>query len=428
MLVKEKGIHFYVLNDLKSCQPGFTYAINVDVMRLEQAILCLLSNSIKFTPPEGSISIVLKHRMTEKITTNISVASGEEFGSKNLPPNSLRFWSSEDIHSKSVYKVHCKPAHAPQFEDTASPNQCETAAPKKTNNDEDQYLKSREREEQAIVIEIKDTGSGIKQEHLEKVFGSGQFNAHALQGGGGNGLGLWICKEIIKQHRGNITISSEGEGYGTTISLTFSCYINESEKRKDSLKSSKIPNRAAFPPTPPDRNTSALKTDHVIRLNVSEMKEEKAGKNIQFNASEMKAEKAGENINILVVDDSSLNRKVLMRMLQQMQAKFYQNHSVNICFNFKEADDGVTAIQELIQCNNRFDIVFLDNIMLNMNGPETAQRMRQEHNFCGTIIGVTGNVLEVDIADFLHHGADKIFPKPISSELLTEFLSTLLIC
>jgi len=270
--------------------------------------------------------------------------------------------------------VHCKPAHAPQFEDTASPNQCETSAPNKTNHDDDRYLKSSEREEQDIVIEIKDTGSGIKQEHLEKVFGSGQFNAHALQGGGGNGLGLWICKEIIKQHKGNISISSEGEGYGTTISLTFSCYITESEKINNSFKCSKIPNKAAFPPKPPDRNTSALKTDHIIQL----------------NAPEMKSEKAGENINILVVDDSSLNRKVLMKMLQRVQAKFYQNHSVNICFHFKEADDGVTAIQEMIRCNNSFDIVFLDNIMLNMNGPETAQRMREEHHFCGKIIGVTG--------------------------------------
>ena len=52
-----------------------------------------------------------------------------------------------------------------------------------------------------LVIEVKDSGAGISPENIEKLFGRYvQFNAGALQNGGGSGLGLWISKGIIDMH------------------------------------------------------------------------------------------------------------------------------------------------------------------------------------------------------------------------------------
>ena len=52
-----------------------------------------------------------------------------------------------------------------------------------------------------LLIEVKDTGAGISPENIEKLFGQYvQFNAGALQNGGGSGLGLWISKGIIDMH------------------------------------------------------------------------------------------------------------------------------------------------------------------------------------------------------------------------------------
>jgi signal transduction histidine kinase len=64
----------------------------------------------------------------------------------------------------------------------------------------------------SIAIEISDTGNGIKDELLNKI-----FNPFFTTKTGGNGLGLPVCKKIIcENHRGTLTIKSH-EGKGTTV-------------------------------------------------------------------------------------------------------------------------------------------------------------------------------------------------------------------
>ncbi|QOR67796.1 HAMP domain-containing protein [Cytobacillus suaedae] len=65
------------------------------------------------------------------------------------------------------------------------------------------------------VIEVEDTGHGIEAEDLAKItnkFYKGKSKA------GGSGLGLSICKEIVSQHNGSLTITSE-KGKGTTVKI-----------------------------------------------------------------------------------------------------------------------------------------------------------------------------------------------------------------
>ncbi len=67
-------------------------------------------------------------------------------------------------------------------------------------------------------IYVKDTGSGISQEHLEHIFK--RFYRVSQDSGPerGTGLGLYICQEIIHSHRGEIYAESE-LGKGTTIHI-----------------------------------------------------------------------------------------------------------------------------------------------------------------------------------------------------------------
>ena len=46
-----------------------------------------------------------------------------------------------------------------------------------------------------------------------------QFHAKATQDGGGSGLGLWISKKIMDLHDGGISVTSEGEGRGSTFKI-----------------------------------------------------------------------------------------------------------------------------------------------------------------------------------------------------------------
>ena len=70
----------------------------------------------------------------------------------------------------------------------------------------------------SLRVEVEDSGAGISSENIRRLFVEVvQFNANTLQGGGGTGLGLWICKKIIDMHGGVIGASSEGEGKGSVF-------------------------------------------------------------------------------------------------------------------------------------------------------------------------------------------------------------------
>ncbi len=66
-----------------------------------------------------------------------------------------------------------------------------------------------------IVIEIQDTGSGISKENLENIF---EFGFTTKKRGEGTGLGLALAKKIIKEHNGKIEVSSELDK-GTIFSI-----------------------------------------------------------------------------------------------------------------------------------------------------------------------------------------------------------------
>ena len=61
-----------------------------------------------------------------------------------------------------------------------------------------------------LYIKIRDTGTGINKEHLEKIFDS--FFTTKQESVQGVGLGLSVCYGFIKDHDGEITVDSvEGE-------------------------------------------------------------------------------------------------------------------------------------------------------------------------------------------------------------------------
>jgi two-component system, OmpR family, aerobic respiration control sensor histidine kinase ArcB len=76
-------------------------------------------------------------------------------------------------------------------------------------------------DESAIIIDIEDTGIGIPDDELDKIFAmyyqvkSGKDNLHAV----GTGIGLAVSKQLMNLMNGDISVSSE-EGFGSTFTVS----------------------------------------------------------------------------------------------------------------------------------------------------------------------------------------------------------------
>ncbi|WP_370576048.1 ATP-binding protein [Methanomethylovorans sp.] len=96
-----------------------------------------------------------------------------------------------------------------------------------TNSDGKITLSATE-EKDFVHLIINDTGIGIAKENLEKVFQMFfQLDGSSTRNYGGNGLGLFMCKIIIEEHKGKIWIDSK-EGKGTAVHILLPAYTDPS--------------------------------------------------------------------------------------------------------------------------------------------------------------------------------------------------------
>ena len=59
--------------------------------------------------------------------------------------------------------------------------------------------------------------------------------------------------------------------------------------------------------------------------------------------------------------------------------------------------------------------------MPNMMGPEAVEKIRAL-GYTGPILGVTGNTLPEQVADFVSHGVDEVLAKPVKANVIKEAL------
>ena len=70
-----------------------------------------------------------------------------------------------------------------------------------------------------LYINVIDTGVGIPQKDLPKIFDRFYRGDNAYKGANGSGLGLSMVKKIIEEHNGDIRVTSK-KGQGTTVKIS----------------------------------------------------------------------------------------------------------------------------------------------------------------------------------------------------------------
>lgn len=211
-----------------------------------------------------------------------------------------------------------------------------------------------------LIITITDTGRGIKKEDIDRLFKKFErLEEDRNTSIEGTGLGLAITEGLAELMGGKITVISD-YGKGSTFKFV------------------------------------------VIQDIVNVEIKEKSSNTISFDYNTFEGKKA------LIVDDSKLNLKV----------------AENVLKNFLVTTESVTSGLECLSCVNskKYDIIFMDIMMPNMNGVEVLKKLREE-NINTPVIALTADAIEGQEEKYMSEGFDGYISKPINKEKLNYVLN-----
>lgn len=219
-----------------------------------------------------------------------------------------------------------------------------------------------DKEKSLIIFTVQDTGKGIKSEDVNKLFGKFErLDAEKNATIEGTGLGLAITKKLISLMGGNINVQSQ-YGEGSIFVVQLPQLINTNFIPLDETKENEVIN-------------------------------------------------SYKGKNILVVDDNKMNLKISRRVLEYFE------------FTVVDCLSGLEAI-ELIK-NNKFDLIFMDIMMPDMDGVETLKIIKDENLFDKEIVAVTADAISGAREKYLEIGFDAYVSKPFTKDQIKESLKDL---
>jgi len=218
-----------------------------------------------------------------------------------------------------------------------------------------------------VKFEVKDTGIGIKQEDVKKLFQPfSQADGSTTRNFGGTGLGLVISKQLVELMNGKIWVESQ---YNVGSSFIF-------EIELEALLNSK------------QHNTTPLPTEERV-INLNEY------------THLLKGHK------ILLVDDNEVNQEIVLGLLSD------EKESIDIASNGHEALEMFSK--------NSYSLILMDIQMPLMDGYEATKIIRDKDKNI-PIIALTANAMKEDIEKTKQASMQAHINKPIN---VTELYETL---
>ncbi|MCT7954107.1 CHASE2 domain-containing protein [Laspinema palackyanum] len=238
--------------------------------------------------------------------------------------------------------------------------------------------------EDFVAITVTDTGIGIPQDKISRIFESfEQADGSTAREYGGTGLGLAIAKQLIELHHGTIEVESEvGKGSHFTFTLPQTT-ATVAPTKPPVVASENIIRTPAPGSDQPYSNPPVLVTE----IHIAE----------------------GAEFKILIVDDEPINLQVLANTLS------LQNYAIT------RAANGLKAL-EIIENGFKPDLILLDVMMPRMTGYEVCEKIRQQFAAIDLpIVMLTAKNQVSDLVEGFNAGANDYLMKPFNkNELLTR--------
>jgi PAS domain S-box-containing protein len=171
VMVKEKALKHRI--ELRTELDGAPETLMADERKLKQVMFNLLSNAVKFTPDGGTVTVSARPMCEEEIGAAVPGRSG------------ARLWAALDRAEGSALW---------------------------------------------LALSVADTGVGILEEDLERIFlpfeQGDNSPARKYQG---TGLGLSLTRRLVELHGGTVWAESRGEGTGATFSILLPASLSAAE-------------------------------------------------------------------------------------------------------------------------------------------------------------------------------------------------------
>jgi signal transduction histidine kinase/CheY-like chemotaxis protein len=220
-----------------------------------------------------------------------------------------------------------------------------------------------------LSFDVIDTGVGLSQTQIEKLFKSfSQADLSTTRKYGGTGLGLTISKEIAKLMNGDINVTSEKDK-GSIFHVDVKLPLGDIQNIKYISK---------------DQITKLEQELHTL-----------------------------QNSSILLVEDNSINQEIIVSLLKPY------NIFVEV------ANDGQEGLELFEKNSSQYDLILMDIHMPRLDGYEATKIIRQQNKTI-PIIALSANVLKVDIEKTKAIGMNDYLMKPIEIDkfftLLLEYI------
>lgn len=216
-----------------------------------------------------------------------------------------------------------------------------------------------------LIISVEDSGRGIKKDSIDKMFTKFQrLDEDRNTTIEGTGLGLAITKQLAEMMGGKIichTVYGEGS--------KFTAVINQRIENDDNITENKV---------------------EVDSVDLS-------------------------GLRILVVDDTPLNIKVAVKLLQR-----YKANVIDSC------NSGFECINK-VKSGNKYDLILLDDMMPKLSGTETLAKLKEIPGFNTFTVALTANALTGMREKYINSGFDDYLSKPIEISELIRVTNKLLV-